>query len=287
VWPDLRLRGSLLGADDVAALAEAREAGGSAVDRRAELLAEERRLFYVAVTRAKERLVVTAVAGDEGEDRPSRFLEELASTCPSGRRRSGRPLTGSGCSPSCATSPRARPTRRCARRPAGGWRWRPVQAARRCPTWRRRPDRWWGLSPLSDESPLVGEGERVRVSPSKVEAFDTCSLRWFLESGVGVASSSGPAQVVGSLVHALAELGSGADALDEAALTARLDEVLPELDLGAPWAVRRRREEAVEQLRKFLRWQAAGTRELSAPSSPCRCRWASAPCCRAGRPARA
>jgi superfamily I DNA/RNA helicase len=70
VWPDLRLRGSLLGADDVAALAEAREAGGSAVDRRAELLAEERRLFYVAVTRAKERLVVTAVAGDEGEDRP-------------------------------------------------------------------------------------------------------------------------------------------------------------------------------------------------------------------------
>ena len=87
-------------------------------------------------------------------------------------------------------------------------------------------------------------------------------LRWFLESGVGVSSSSGPAQVVGTLVHALAELASGADALDEAALTARLDEVLPELDLGAPWAVRRRREEALEQLRKFLRWQAANGRRL-------------------------
>ena len=63
-------------------------------------------------------------------------------------------------------------------------------------------------------------------------------------------------------MHALAELGSGADALDEAALTARLDAALPELDLGAPWAVRRRREEAVEQLRKFLAWQQASGREL-------------------------
>ena len=102
----------------------------------------------------------------------------------------------------------------------------------------------------------------MRVSPSKVEAFDTCSLRWFLESAVGVAGTTGPAQVVGTLVHALAELGSGADALDEKALVQRLDDVLPELDLGAPWAVRRRREEAVEQLRKFLDWQRDNGRTL-------------------------
>ena len=38
--------------------------------------------------------------------------------------------------------------------------------------------------------------------------------------------------------------------------------ILPELDLGAPWAVRRRRDEAVEQLGKFLRWQQAIGREL-------------------------
>jgi RecB family exonuclease len=77
-----------------------------------------------------------------------------------------------------------------------------------------------------------------------------------------VSSTTGPAQVVGTLVHALAELGSGPDALDEQALTERLDQVLPELDLGAPWSVRRRREEAVEQLRKFLAWQAGNAREL-------------------------
>ena len=48
------------------------------------------------------------------------------------------------------------------------------------------PERWWGLASLSDDAPLVRDGELVRVSPSKVESFDTCSLRWFLESAVGV-----------------------------------------------------------------------------------------------------
>jgi len=38
-------------------------------------LAEERRLFYVAATRAREELVVTAVSGED--EQPSRFLDEL------------------------------------------------------------------------------------------------------------------------------------------------------------------------------------------------------------------
>ena len=43
-----------------------------------ERLAEERRLFYVAATRARKLLVVTASGGDEQDKRPSRFLAELA-----------------------------------------------------------------------------------------------------------------------------------------------------------------------------------------------------------------
>ena len=95
VWPDLRLRGSLLGADELAdatgasgapgatATTAASGAAGQLSDvavaaRAARLLAEERRLFYVAATRARRLLVVTASGGDEQDKRPSRFLAELA-----------------------------------------------------------------------------------------------------------------------------------------------------------------------------------------------------------------
>ncbi len=60
-WPDLRRRTSLLQADRIGAERYAVPVIQPDTTTR-ELLAEERRLFYVACTRARERLVVTAVA---------------------------------------------------------------------------------------------------------------------------------------------------------------------------------------------------------------------------------
>lgn len=259
-WPDLRVRGSLLGAAD---LADAVGGLPPEVERRAGLLAEERRLFYVAVTRARERLVVTAVAsGEGGDDRPSRFLEELGVEVPATATPVGRPFTGAGLVAElrhvAATSDDPQLVEAACRRLA-----RMVAGDEEAPqTWSADPERWWGLAPLSDDAPLVTAGETVRVSPSKVESFDLCALRWFLQSGVGVSGGSGPPQVLGSVVHALCELASGPAALSRTELADRLDEVLPELDLGAPWAARRRRREAMQWLDKFLAWQQTGSRTL-------------------------
>ncbi len=72
-WPNLRLRGSLLGSELLVDVLAHRDVASSSLT--APVLAEERRLFYVAVTRARRRLVVTAVSGQE--EQPSRFLDEL------------------------------------------------------------------------------------------------------------------------------------------------------------------------------------------------------------------
>ncbi len=90
-WPDLRLRSDLLHVNELAR--------GGRVEPRThrEVLAEERRLMYVACTRARSTLVVTAVAEPyEGGLQPSRFLADLGvEPIPAGVR-TPSPLDGSG-----------------------------------------------------------------------------------------------------------------------------------------------------------------------------------------------
>ena len=83
VWPNLRLRGSVLGSERLVDVAAGRDtaSAGHVTSQVTALLDEERRLFYVAATRARRALLVTAVdpstTGSGGEEQPSRFLAEL------------------------------------------------------------------------------------------------------------------------------------------------------------------------------------------------------------------
>ena len=212
VWPDLRLRGSLLGADE---LAEA--TGGSVTNTprpgaprdvaaaalAARLLAEERRLFYVAATRARKLLMVTASGGDEQDQRPSRFLAELAGDDIEIERASAAtrwlslPALVADLRRTAA-DPGETGRAQAGRRPPA----RPARGRRRA---RRRPAGWYALTGLSDAAPIVGDGERVRLSPSHVETFTRCGLRWLLESAVG-AGHPDVLRHLGTVIHAAAQL---------------------------------------------------------------------------------
>ena len=77
-WPDLRLRGSLLGVEhlvDTVAGIDPQQV----ISRTAPLLAEERRLLLLAASRTRSTLLVSAVRGED--EQPSRFLDEIEGTC--------------------------------------------------------------------------------------------------------------------------------------------------------------------------------------------------------------
>jgi RecB family exonuclease len=125
------------------------------------------------------------------------------------------------------------------------------------------PAEWYGLLPLSDDSPLRGPEEPVRVSPSRVEQFDTCALRWLLETAGG-SPGPGAAQGLGTLVHDAATLTEDPANATEEALNARVDAGWQGLDLGGPWFADKERERARRMLAKLLGWLRENGRDLVA-----------------------
>src|SRR5215471_15752265 len=267
IWPDLRMRSSLLGMDELMDAAAGVLVPGTGTDAMAaalaaKLLNEERRLFYVAVTRARRQLVVTASGSDDSQERPSRFLAELAGdeveiedvTGAAPRWLSLPALTAD--LRRAATDPDRPPTLRqaaaaqLARLAAAG-----VRGA--------HPRGWYQLTALSDPGPLTtpADGILVRLSPSQVQSFHRCGLRWLLEVAAG-ANSSDVIRRFGILIHAAAVLA--ATGAEEAMIGERIDEIWHHLDFGSPWYSEKERERARVMVNKFLDWHRDNPRELVA-----------------------
>ncbi|MEW5535075.1 ATP-dependent helicase [Streptomyces virginiae] len=267
LWPDLRRRGSLLEADRIGrdGLAEPLTPGA--------LLAEERRLFYVAATRARDRLVVTAVkAPAEDGDQPSRLITELGVTPKDVTGRPRRPLAvpalvaelrATTVDPDASPALRDAAARRLARLAAlTDDEDRPLVPA-------AHPQRWWGLyEPTRSSVPLRDRDRPLALSGSALDQLaNTCSLQWFLGREVKADAPSTAAQGFGNVVHVLAdEVASGRTPADLAVLMERLDSVWDALAFDAPWKSVQEKENARAALERFLRWHTTdrGGREAVA-----------------------
>ena len=178
-WPDVRLRSDLLH------VAELGPRGRIEGLTHADLLAEERRLMYVACTRAKSWLVVSAVAERvDGGLQASRFLAELGQEVQAMPARSASPMSAEGLiaalreaaqapalvRPDGTTDPQVEALRGAAIQRLAALAERARASGPLGPVAAADPSRWWGAQPLSG-----GPGSVLDASGSddagEVDAF--------------------------------------------------------------------------------------------------------------------
>jgi superfamily I DNA/RNA helicase/RecB family exonuclease len=187
-WPNRRLRGSLLGAADMVRASVGLDAAN--IDDRKLVLDDELRMFGLAVSRARSRVILSAVANDDEAASvflsllpPDAVVIDTAALPPLSLRgltgRLRRDLTSGGRAASGAAGALAR------------------LAEERVPG--AHPSDWHGLIEPSTTEPLFVDDERVPVSPSQLEKFEESPLDWFIESVAGGQPSV--AMGVGTIIH--------------------------------------------------------------------------------------
>jgi superfamily I DNA/RNA helicase len=267
VWPNLRLRGELLGSGDLVAAVEFPDTDYRRTRSPQTLMQgtryDELRSFSTALSRARDVLVCTAVASED--EQPSQFLD-LVDPLPDGvavraRTEVLRPLTLRSLvaelrahAQQALTHPEdageaAQHLGRMLRHPV------PVPGA--------HPRTWWGLLPLSSTGPVLPPEAPIPVSPSKVDAVTKSPLSWFV-SAVGGEQATDFARSLGTLVHAIAQEMPDATGSE---YTEELRRRWPSLGMKDSWEGKmdlRRAEAMVGKLAEYVIEMRRGGRSLAA-----------------------
>lgn len=268
VWPNVRLRGGLLGTWRLAESIDASRSGRpehvpQTLDRRRSALHDELRLFVRALSRARTRLLVTAV--DDDDQSPSALFGFLPAPVPDEGERMAYPLTLRGLvarhrrTLTSSDDPRTRADA------AGQLR---LLTEAQVPG--ASPEEWYGTAGWSTPAPLRDlETAVVSVSPSRLEAFEECGLGWVV-SALGGDTVSPPSAGIGTILHAALERVPDGD-LD--GLRAVLDERWPELDFETAWLGRKERRRAelyVERMHAYVQEVARDGGRVLASEAPFR-----------------
>lgn len=273
-WPQLTETGSLFRQEDFIDYVDSDIDPAVPVSHIADRLAEERRLFHVATTRATKRVVVSAVDAPDGDEliEPSRFVNEFADAHGTQIQRrllavepqeaesqEAEPVAAGGIrvlardelvaelrsaitDPSATEVTRAQAARQLARLAEAG-----IDEA--------VPDSWWALTQPSISEPLE---PKERLSPSRIEGLLNCPMRDVLEREV--APSTGPHMTKGTLAHAYFEaLGRGADAETAREMTLQAYSTLFEVP---PWQVGVDRAEFTALLEASRAWLRSSRKDF-------------------------
>ncbi|SMX88874.1 Superfamily I DNA or RNA helicase [Brevibacterium sp. 239c] len=219
VWPNPKIRGGILGLDDLSAVLATGDTAtgdpGYHSHAKRKNLREEGELFYTALTRAEAHIIVTAIS--DAESSPSPFFDVMAARTEKGTEDADSyaithedellPLSLA----EMAAHTRARLLSAAAdpgQEEAPDEEvedWAQLLAALTATSSTvEPPEQWRETEDITSSEPLFTSEDTVRVSPSQVESFTDCSLRWFLTRNGGDRPGS-MAQNLGTIIHAAAE----------------------------------------------------------------------------------
>ncbi|WP_188508766.1 ATP-dependent helicase [Conyzicola nivalis] len=275
VWPNLRIRGSLLypqalvEASKSTLAAAGGDAGADAVDQRKQVLGDELRMFALAVSRASTQVILTAVAN---EDEAASVLFGLV---PAGLAEALDPTEWHPLSLRGVTGRLRRELVRP--RPDASALFAAADRADAAASLARLaresvpgadPAEWHGVLQPSTTGPLHDLDDPdvvVGVSPSKLEAFEESPLNWFIDVMSGTQTST--AMGLGTIVHWAMETATdpSLDALWEA-VQSRWSELLFE----SPWLAEKQKRAArvlTAGLSEYLHDFHSAGRKLVAPEA--------------------
>ena len=170
---------------------------GTPVDRALAQLAEERRTLYVALTRARARLLVSCSPGTRRAT-PSRFLDEAFGQVadPEAAGEDLQPLT---------LAEAAAHHRKTLNQPDASEDEKAAAAAALHSIPELDPAGWWWRRDFTHGPPLTPDG-KLTTSYSRIGRFDNCPLQYVLETVLGLDPASTYQMKFGSLIHRIFEM---------------------------------------------------------------------------------
>ncbi|MDQ4126196.1 MAG: ATP-dependent helicase, partial [Actinomycetota bacterium] len=239
---------------------------------------EDRRVFYVALTRAARRCIVTTSPGPTRRGEPSRFIEELTGAVPEVDAPADLPpLTFAEAAArhrkvlADVTAPRAERIAALA------------SIARIChldpgcsPA---QPDEWWWRWDWTDGALSIREQQRagdsdlpldkLRTSYSRISTYDNCGLQYLGAVVLGLDPDSSHNMAFGSVVHKVfEELETRQIPVEPQAAYARYEELFAEIRARFPNKATARQfhregQLMIERYGRFLKPGAAAVAEAS------------------------
>ena len=253
-WPNLKQRGSLLGSERLVEIFRHGISNADQLDAisAAGLAEDEKRLLNVALTRASKQVFISAVAHEDNQ--PSRYFEQLAPDdiqVSQTQRSITQPALVAALRrmASYASDEDSKFAAKALKTLANNG----VRAA--------DPKNWVGITPLSTELPVIGEDEQLRISPSSLESFTECGLKWMLEQSGGKDADS-TAQVLGSAIHVIAAQLKDQPSLTLDQLEAKLKGAWSLIDMNKGWIKDYEYRRAALMLQKFYGWHLSNKNKL-------------------------